>query len=84
MADNLLFAINCKLCKNEFVYCIHAGNDFRCYECKKKKYTTVEDIEKELREMPKEEFDQFMQEIREYEEEYGKIIYDEDEEDDEE
>jgi hypothetical protein len=65
------------------VYCIHAGNDFRCYDCKKKKYTTVEDIEKELRDMPKEEFDSFMQDIKEYEEEYGKINYDEDEDEDE-
>lgn len=84
MSENLLFAIKCKLCHNEFVYCINAGNDFRCYECKKKKYTTLEDIEKELREMPREEFDQFMQDIKEYEEEHGKIIYEEDEYDDEE
>ena len=83
MSNNLLFAIKCKLCHNEFVYCIHAGNDFRCYDCKKKKYTTVEDIEKELRDMPKEEFDSFMQDIKEYEEEYGKINYDEDEDEDE-
>lgn len=76
--DNFLFAIKCKLCNNEFVYCLHAGNDFRCYSCKKKKYVSVEDIEKELREMPKEEFDQFMQEIKEYEEEYGKISYEDD------
>lgn len=77
--DNFLFAIKCKLCKNEFIYCLHSKNDFRCYECKKKKYTTVEEIEKELKEMPKEEFESFLQDIKEYEEEFGKIEYEEDE-----
>jgi hypothetical protein len=84
MSDNLLFAIKCKLCHNEFVYCLRAGNDFRCYNCKKRKNISLEDIEKELREMPQEEFDQFMQDIDEYEEEHGKIVYDEDEDDEEE
>lgn len=76
MSRDLLFAIKCKLCKKEFVYCIHSKNDFRCYDCKKKKYTTVEDIEKELREMHQEEYELFMQDIKEYEEEYGPIKYD--------
>jgi hypothetical protein len=72
----LLFAIKCCLCNNEFVYCINSGNDFRCYECKKKK--SLKDVEKELKEMPLEEYNEILKEIEEYEKENGKIEIEED------
>lgn len=80
-SNNLLFAIKCKLCNNEFVYSIKSRNDYRCYNCKKNNYTTVEDIEKELKEMNKEEIMSFIEDIKEYEKEHGKIIYKEDDDD---
>lgn len=67
----LLFAIRCKMCDKEFVYCINSGNDFRCYDCKKG--PTLEDIEKELKEMSIEEYQSFIEEIKEYELNNGKI-----------
>jgi hypothetical protein len=68
---NLLFAIRCTMCDNEFVYCLRSGKDFRCYSCKQNK-VTVEDIQKELSEMPKEEYQSFMEDIKEYEDELEK------------
>lgn len=79
---NLLFAIKCRLCNNEFVYCVKSRDDYRCYNCKKKQHMTVEDVQKELKEMDKEEVMSFLEDIKEYEKEHGKIIYEEDEEDD--
>lgn len=61
----LLIPIQCKQCKKEFVYCFKSRRDRRCYDCKKG--TSVEEVEKELREMSKEEFQAFMDEIEEYE-----------------
>lgn len=81
--DNILFAMKCKLCKKEFIYCLRSCNDFRCYSCKKNRYFSVEEIEKELREMPKEEYESFMQDIKEYEEEFGNIPDDDEEEEEE-
>jgi PHP family Zn ribbon phosphoesterase len=62
----ILFAINCKLCKNEFVYCIYAGRDTRCYNCKNK---ALKDVQKELEEMSDEEYNLFIKDIKEYEDE---------------
>ncbi len=67
----LLFAMNCKLCSKEFIYCINSGNDFRCYSCKKG--PTPEDVERELGEMSSEEYQSFMEDIEKYELEHGKI-----------
>jgi len=67
----LLFAIKCKICNNEFVYCLKSGKDFRCYDCKKNSMT-VEEVEKELEEMSDEEYQSFMDDIKEYEEEVNK------------
>jgi hypothetical protein len=63
---NMLFAMKCKCCKKEFVYCISSGKDFRCYDCKGKSSEELEAVEKELREMPKEEYESFMEDIAEY------------------
>ena len=61
----LLFAFNCSLCNNEFIYCINSGKDFRCYKCKQG--MTVEEVQKELKEMDHEEYQSFMDDIKEYE-----------------
>lgn len=81
-SNNLLFAIKCKLCDNEFIYSIKSGNDYRCYKCKKNGYATLEDLEKEIKEMDKEEIMSFIEDIKEYEKEHGKVIYKEDDEED--
>jgi hypothetical protein len=46
-------------------------------------HMTVEDVQKEMKEMDKEEVMSFLEDIKEYEKEHGKIIYedDDDEED---
>lgn len=82
-SNNLLFAMKCKLCDNEFIYCVKSRNDYRCYKCKDKMHMTVEDVQKEMKEMDKEEVMSFLEDIKEYEKEHGKIIYedDDDEED---
>ena len=66
----LLFAIKCKICKNEFIYCIRSRNDFRCYNCKKGQ--SVEAVQKEFQEMSSEEYQSFVKDIAEYEMEFGK------------
>tara|TARA_R100000951_G_scaffold101420_1_gene92917 strand:- start:13315 stop:13557 length:243 start_codon:yes stop_codon:yes gene_type:complete len=68
----LLFAIKCRTCYNEFVYCIMSKNDTRCYKCKGEG-VTVEDVEAELEAMDNEERESFKQDIKEYELEHGKI-----------
>lgn len=57
----LLFAIKCKICDTEYIYCLKSGRDFRCYECKKG--TSVEAVEKELEDMSEEEYQEIMDEI---------------------
>lgn len=66
MKKQLLFTRRCCSCDREFVYCLKSGSDFRCYSCKKG--PTLEDIEKELKEMSSEEYQSFMDDIKEYEE----------------
>ena len=63
--------MKCSMCDNEFIYCIKSGRDFRCYDCKAG--MTPEEVEKELANMSEEERMSFMEDIREYEKEYGKI-----------
>lgn len=70
MRKNILFEMKCSLCGKYFVYCLVARNDFRCYDCKKGQ--SVEAVEKELKEMSKEEYESFMEDIREYESELEK------------
>lgn len=71
----ILFAMNCKLCKKEFVYCVRAGSDFRCYDCKKQnRYDTVESINFELENMEKEEIESFLKDIEDHEKEILKKI----------
>ena len=64
----ILFAKNCVVCNEEFVYCLKSGRDFRCYKCKENSMT-VEEVEKELSEMSAEEYQSFMDDIKEYENE---------------
>jgi len=66
----ILFEIKCKACKKLFLYHPRQGQDFRCYNCRKG--ATLEEVEKELAEMSKEEYDSFMQDIEEYKEELKK------------
>jgi hypothetical protein len=67
----ILFTINCKNCGQEFVYCIKSGKDVRCYDCKNG--MTLEDAKKELEEMDEEEYQSFLDDIKEYEENLKKI-----------
>lgn len=62
----LLYALPCKLCKKEFVYCLKSGRDFRCPDCKSM-FGTLADVEKELAEMSSEELSEFKEEIEEFE-----------------
>jgi len=66
MKKNLLFTRRCCNCEKEFIYCLKSGSDFRCYSCKKGQ--TLEEIEKEIKELSKEEYQSFMDDIKEYEE----------------
>lgn len=68
----ILFPRKCKICKKEFVYCLRSGSDFRCYECKQN-LMTLEDVEKELANMSDEEYQSFMDDIREYEDSQKKL-----------
>ena len=61
---DLLFAIKCKICHSEFVYCRVSGSDIRCYRCKKG--LSVEEVEAELKTMDDEEKKLFKQDIEEY------------------
>lgn len=66
MSNNkFLFAIKCKICHKEFVYCIKAGKDIRCYKCKEEG-TSVEEIQAEIEAMDFEERRSFEQDIIEY------------------
>ena len=65
MIKQTLFAIKCRLCQKEFIYCIKSGKDFRCYDCKAG--TSVESVQKEISEMSKEEYQLFMDDIEEFE-----------------
>ena len=69
-SKQILFEIKCKACKKLFLYHPRQRQDFRCYNCRKG--TTLEEVEKELAEMSKEEYDSFMQDIEEYKEELRK------------
>ena len=68
----ILFARKCTVCKKEFIYCLRSGSDFRCYQCKQN-LMTLEDVEKELAKMSKEEYESFLQDIKEYEEQNKKL-----------
>lgn len=65
--EKLLFEMRCKSCKRYFLYHRKQGQDFRCYDCRRG--TTVEEVEKELAEMSQEEYESFMQDIKEYQDE---------------
>lgn len=65
--SDLLFEMRCKDCRRYFLYHRKQGQDFRCYDCRRG--TTLEDVEKELAEMSQEEYDSFMQDIKEYQDE---------------
>jgi len=67
MKNDLLFEMKCKDCRNYFLYHRKQGQDFRCYNCRKG--TILEDVEKELAEMSNEEYQSFMQDIKEYQDE---------------
>lgn len=66
----ILFEMKCKSCEDYFLYHPKQLQDFRCYKCRKG--MTLEEVEKELAEMSKEEYNSFMQDIKEYEEEIKK------------
>lgn len=66
---NLLHEFRCRLCRSYFLYDRKRGNDFRCDKCRKVNAMTVEEVEKELKEMSDEEFHSFMDDIEEYEKE---------------
>lgn len=70
MSNVFLFEMRCKQCNNFFLYHGKQGQDFRCYNCRKG--MTLEEVEKELAEMSKEEYESFMQDIKEYEDEINK------------
>lgn len=65
-----LFEIKCKTCKKYFLYHFRNGNDFRCYNCRRG--VSVEAIQKELEEMSEEEYQSFVQDIKEYEKQIKK------------
>lgn len=62
--------MRCKQCKRYFLYHRKQGQDFRCYDCRRG--TTLEDVEKELAEMSQEEYQSFMDDIKEYQDELEK------------
>lgn len=63
--NKILIELRCKDCNEHFLYCRKSGPDFRCYKCRKRE--SLELIQKELEEMELEEYQSFMQDIREYE-----------------
>lgn len=65
--NKVIIELRCSTCSKFFLYCRKSGPDFRCYNCKKG--YSIESVEKELEEMDKEEYESFMQDIREYEDE---------------
>ena len=65
----LIHALPCKECGTEFLWCWKRGRDFRCDKCRGG--MTAAEVEKELSEMSKEEYDSFMKDIEEYEKEHG-------------
>lgn len=68
--SDLLIEIKCKGCRRYFLYHRKQGQDFRCYDCRRG--TTLEDVEKELAEMSQEEYQSFMDDIKEYQDELEK------------
>lgn len=66
----LLIELRCN-CGKYYLHCHKRGNDFRCDKCRKG--MTAEEVEKELEQMPPEEYIAFMEEIAEYEREHGPI-----------
>lgn len=80
-SEEFLFPITCNLCGKEFLYCGKSGKDTRCYKCKKRPNITVEEIQKEIEEMDKSEIMSFLEDIKEYEKEYGRIDYKDDDDD---
>lgn len=69
-SKELLFEMRCKSCRGYFLYHRKQGQDFRCYDCRRG--TTLEDVEKELAEMSQEEYQSFMDDIKEYQDELEK------------
>ena len=65
--NKILIELRCKQCSKHFLYCRKSGPDFRCKLCKNGQ--TLEDVEKELAEMDHEEYQSFMDDIKEYEDE---------------
>ena len=70
MRKNILFELRCKTCNNFYLYHPRCGNDFRCNKCKKGQ--TLEEVQKEIEEMDKEEYQLFIDDIKEYQDELEK------------
>ena len=64
---DILFELRCKTCNNFYLYHPRCGNDFRCTQCKRGE--SVEAVQKEIEEMSQEEYQSFMDDIKEYEDE---------------
>jgi hypothetical protein len=69
MKDRILFEMKCKECRRYFLYHRRQGQDFRCYDCRRK---ALDEVEKELAEMSEEEYQLFMDDIKEYQDELEK------------
>lgn len=59
--------MKCKDCDRYFLYHRRQGSDFRCYDCRRG--TALEKVQKELAEMSKEEYESFIKDIKEYQDE---------------
>ena len=68
----LIHNLPCKICGREYLWTSHRRRDFRCDKCRN--HMTVEEVEKELKEMDHKEYQSFMQDIAEYEEENGPVV----------
>ena len=66
MNKEILFEMKCKECKRYFLYHRKQGQDFRCYHCRR---GALDEVEKELAEMSDEEYQLFMDDIKEYQDE---------------
>lgn len=60
-----IFEMKCKQCNKYFLYCLKNGQDLRCYNCRKG-HSNLEEIQQELKEMSKDEYNSFMEDIKEY------------------
>ena len=67
---DMFIELRCKLCSKFYLYHRSYGHDFRCTKCKKGQ--TVEEVQKEIEEMDQEEYQSFMDDIKEYQDELEK------------